>query len=233
MVQYKQTIMIDTVLNIMKETIGTLYFDTDKHQSLYVWDRKNFNYRSEFKKMEDGTVRQVQPNGNAGTDTIGRRIYKQFDSPIVFAREKLGQWFLVSDTIVIKWDIKDETKTSYNMTLQKAIGDFHGRRYTVWFNPLFPLSDGPWKFKGIPGLIIEAYDEKNHVKFDFISMTIPATFQETLSKPEGYNTLYYSQYLEKKIKAINEAPKVFESQIKQRGGSVSGSLRTNIIERSN
>ena len=43
--QYKQTIVIDTVLNSTKETIGTLYFDTQKQHSLYVWDKKIRNIR--------------------------------------------------------------------------------------------------------------------------------------------------------------------------------------------
>ena len=46
-----------------------------------------------------------------------------------------------------------------------AVSDFRGRRWTAWFAPDISISDGPWKFSGLPGLIMEAYDTENHYRF--------------------------------------------------------------------
>jgi len=48
---------------------------------------------------------------------------------------------------------------------QKAEGDFRGRHYIAWFSNKILIPDGPWKLCGLPGLILEAYDEKKTVYF--------------------------------------------------------------------
>lgn len=38
----------------------------------------------------------------------------------------------------------------------KAESDYHGRHWTVWFAPEIPAPFGPWKLRGLPGLIMRA-----------------------------------------------------------------------------
>ena len=50
------------------------------------------------------------------------------------------------------WNITEEQKTIDNYVCQKATCTFGGRTYEAWFAPDIPISDGPWKFYGLPGL---------------------------------------------------------------------------------
>jgi GLPGLI family protein len=232
-VQYKQIVIIDTILNITKEVESTLYIDAQNQRSLYVWDKKNNNYKRELKTMENGRKQTFEPNGTSGTDAIGRRIYKKFNDQVVYHRDLMGQWVLIVDTVKLDWKIVNETKFSNNMTLQKATVDFHGRSYTAWFNSSIPISDGPYKFKGLPGLIIEIYDEKKHVRFELLSLQFPCIIDESMEVPNFNETIGFDKFLKKKIDSVNDAPKKFEALLRQRGVSSYGTaVRTNLIERS-
>lgn len=52
--------------------------------------------------------------------------------------------------------VEDSTKTILDYQCVMATTDYHGRKWTVWFTPEIPLTDGPWIFCGLPGLIMEA-----------------------------------------------------------------------------
>ncbi|MES2372688.1 MAG: GLPGLI family protein [Bacteroidota bacterium] len=81
-----------------------------------------------------------------------------------------GKLFSVEEKIpAIEWIISQETKIIQGMQCQKAVGDFKGRTYEAWFCSQLPYNNGPWKLGGLPGLIIEAYDTKKEVMFNFTS----------------------------------------------------------------
>lgn len=58
-----------------------------------------------------------------------------------------------------KWDISSETKEICGMMCQKATSSFRGRVWNVWFAPNIKVCDGPWKFSGLPGLVLSASSE--------------------------------------------------------------------------
>lgn len=58
------------------------------------------------------------------------------------------------------WELLNETKVINNYICNKAKTTFRGREYNVWYAKDIPVSYGPWKFSGLPGLILEVYDNK-------------------------------------------------------------------------
>ena len=63
------------------------------------------------------------------------------------------------------WEIGDTTKIVLGYECIKATTNYHGREWTVWFAPEIPIQDGPWKLRGLPGLILEATELKGHHSF--------------------------------------------------------------------
>ncbi len=56
----------------------------------------------------------------------------------------------------MQWEIGDSTTVILGYECQSATTDYHGRRWTAWFTTDIPLPFGPWKFRGLPGLILKA-----------------------------------------------------------------------------
>lgn len=68
------------------------------------------------------------------------------------------------------WQIGNETKTIVGYQCQKATCSFRGRNYTAWFAVDIPLSYGPWKFCGLPGLILKVQDDANEYVFECVGI---------------------------------------------------------------
>lgn len=61
------------------------------------------------------------------------------------------------------WQTLNEKEKIGEYNTQKATTEYGGRKWTAWFSTDIPLQDGPYKFYGLPGLIIKVEDEgKNY-----------------------------------------------------------------------
>ncbi len=86
-------------------------------------------------------------------------------------KERVFNNYLIEEEIPkIQWKITRDTATFAGIKCQKATASFKGRNWIAWFAPDLPFQSGPWKLNGLPGLIIEAQDEKNEVLFQFAGM---------------------------------------------------------------
>ena len=234
LVVYNFIILFDTVRHLgNRETESFLFFDTDKKQSIYVCDRKSKSMSKELIKGEGGVMYLKVKNG--GADPIGSIVFKDYTNSNIVCREPGREVLIISDSYTIDWTISEETRIIQDMVLQKAECDFRGRHYIAWFNPKIPIPDGPWKLRGLPGLIMEAYDEKKHIQFNFTSLTLPAEFTEKIEAPsEGKNVVYdCKQFTMAHYEMVSELTKGVIAKAQQMGGKIEGpsGVSTNTIER--
>lgn len=115
-------------------------------------------------------IRQVQSSGSHDeqivfTDSIGHLIRTNLKTRNLLIRSFCSedQDYLVNDHIDFNWKISNETKVLQNLECRRATTHFRGRDYEVWFTPDIPVPAGPWKFFGLPGLIVEVEDLKKEV----------------------------------------------------------------------
>lgn len=67
------------------------------------------------------------------------------------------------DPVKLDWKILPEKVKIGEYNAQKATTEFGGRKWTAWFSSEIPLQDGPYKFYGLPGLIVKLEDaDKNY-----------------------------------------------------------------------
>lgn len=78
------------------------------------------------------------------------------------------------------WKILPETAEIGDYKTQKAETEFGGRKWFGWFTIDIPLQDGPYKFSGLPGLIVKVEDSTGDYSFDLKEtkkVAAPATFE--------------------------------------------------------
>ena len=59
----------------------------------------------------------------------------------------------------ITWTLTDDTLTVSGYLCQQAMATFRGLEWHVWYTEEIPSSAGPWRLRGLPGLIIKAESE--------------------------------------------------------------------------
>lgn len=95
-------------------------------------------------------------------------VFKNFEEKIstVYDKVGMGESGVYSEAFSeIKWEPGDSVKTVLGYDCVIATTDYHGRRWTAWFAPEIPVHDGPWKLQGLPGLILEAYEQSGQHHF--------------------------------------------------------------------
>ena len=58
----------------------------------------------------------------------------------------------------IKWELTNDTMSIADLLCHRATGELYGKRWTAWYAEDIPTSAGPWKLRGLPGLIVKAED---------------------------------------------------------------------------
>ena len=78
----------------------------------------------------------------------------------------LNKYIYMEREPVFDWIFTSDTLTVLGYLCKKATCLFRGRYYTAWYAPDIPLSNGPWKFNGLPGLILKVEDADRDYSFE-------------------------------------------------------------------
>jgi len=69
-----------------------------------------------------------------------------------------------------EWTLQEDTASFLGHQCQKAMCHWRGRDYIAWFAPDIPISRGPWKFGGLPGLIMKIHDVDSLYVFEAVAI---------------------------------------------------------------
>jgi GLPGLI family protein len=90
------------------------------------------------------------------------QVYKDFDRGKLCFQERAfsKKAIYYSDSLhPMQWQLTGRQKWIDTIRCYSAETVFRKRHYTAWYAPSIALSNGPWKMGGLPGLIVELYDE--------------------------------------------------------------------------
>lgn len=138
-------------------------------------------------------------------------VYKNYPAGSMTITDRIG-----SDRVIYEdnlnaqnWQITDSVKIVLGYECQQASCNFRGRQWVAWFTTDVPVSDGPWKLGGLPGLIMEAYDTGKHYSFTMIGLEKvteePIVFTEPSSKKNKYKKVARKEFLKARMHKLSNS----------------------------
>lgn len=113
-------------------------------------------------KQKNNTKVNVKLNNYGKIRDVVKKFYPNFK---IQTTTRIGMdQYIYSDGRKINWEVLSKKETIENFKTQKATAKIYGRTWEAWFTEEIPMNDGPYKFYGLPGLIVKIQDvEKGHI----------------------------------------------------------------------
>jgi len=126
--------------------------------------------------------------------------YKLNKDYITFQCELAHRKVISTDNFKIEWNISEqEQKEIGGFVCKKATTTFRGVDYIAWFTEEIPLPYGPWKFRGLNGLILDIYDKE----FNYVCVATQINLEkdckeinDKISKYDLSDTIPWEKYVE-------------------------------------
>ena len=173
-VQKKDTLGTDIVVDTMVLRIGKNVSQCYPQSTFFVDSLVNTpDGRELFGKLFDAAMEDTTGTIVIPTSKIVNEFYYKN-----YPKGKLTTWAPRATVYQIEEDyekqawalVDDSVKTVCGYKCHLATCSFRGRDYKAWYTTEIPYQEGPWKFNGLPGLITEVYDTKNHYHFTLVSV---------------------------------------------------------------
>lgn len=146
-------------------TIETARLDISPEKSLFYGEGR-IKRDSVMQRMREtrNFDRNAMQNLRSSIDYI---VEKDLVKNITYFKTRLGRdQYTYEEDRKMDWKILPETVKIGEYEAQKAETTFAGRKWYAWFTQDIPFQDGPYKFKGLPGLIIKVEDANGDYSFD-------------------------------------------------------------------
>lgn len=155
--------------------------DSKKSEEMLLFTNNNISiFQSKNEFLKDSMIIDLEKNSVKEIKTLDISKFPKTKFHYKILKEKSKDSITIYDKIYtdnflykeskgnIKWKIKNDTLTINGFKCQKATTFYAGRNYEAWFSNTIPISDGPYKFRGLPGLVIKVLDSKKHYVFELI-----------------------------------------------------------------
>lgn len=126
----------------------------------------------------------------------------------------VGKYVFTFDEPKLKWELLSETKDikGFKSRLAKTTTDT-GDTFFVWFTNDITIQDGPFRFKGLSGLILEVYNKNRTIEIYATDIKKSNEIIEPLNYGNDVKTKSKDQFLEAR-KNYTENPSIYNGNLK-------------------
>lgn len=177
--------------HLSKFTSAT-YFLTDS--ALYLTQGKNLDIWTAVAEVRKST------SGVRSSTLAMYRIYKNHPGKGMMSFMAFDdKYYKVEQPMKMKWklDIQKDT-VIFGYSCQMARTSYAGRDWIAWYSPQIPLADGPYKFNGLPGLILKISDTKNLHCFTLNAIKKVTYYQPILKQTRIFVDITAEEYIKAK-----------------------------------
>lgn len=170
------------------------------------------------KENEDGGL-----TINVGGSTL--YMYKDFEKGTIYFSSILNmKSILTQDSLnVMEWTLQKETEEILGYTCQLAVTEFRGRTYYVFFTDKLGFTGGPWKFDGLPGMILKI--KSSDGVFNIAAKSIEIKNEEKeIPNPYGNLTANIITFEEFKELYRKQYQKLNRTEVLEDGGTLTRSM---------
>ena len=172
-VNYKMTYSPDSTF--MEHSIS-------ERVSLFIGDEMSLYCATQYPVMDSAIYSEHRKGNTYGASMVFLKQYGTKYTTLVFKyNDKITTYDKLSNFIptpyfydekknTFNWEILSDTMLIADRICQKAQMNFGNRKWIAWFTPEIPISDGPYKFCGLPGLIMKINDSQNYWNFTISSI---------------------------------------------------------------
>lgn len=135
--------------------------------ALYVINNESIYRINAISEKKIDNINQIQMPVN---DTISKVFY--YDNKKSINRIFTSKNEIVYETFPeqINYNITNNVKKIGEYNCQEALLSLNGRKYEIWFSNDIPISFGPLKINGLPGLVVELIEETNNLRITLNSI---------------------------------------------------------------
>lgn len=119
---------------------------------------------------------------------VNQKVYSDKSQNTILIYDKVVNATFAYPENPVKWSLGNSRKKIGDFECQNAYCIINNRKFEAWFTISIPVNDGPYRFKGLPGLVVEVYDEKklfhfvlSEIKKEEISTELPKNKISTTS----------------------------------------------------
>lgn len=155
----------------------------NEYMTLLIGQSQSVFCASQFLIMDSAITAELQLGNKLGPSFAFFNTHGTHNSLVVFKTQSETitydniyrftsndqSWYKEQNPL-LEWTIASDTIHIAGIVCQKAEGFFGNRKWIAWFAPSIPVSDGPYKFSGLPGLILRIYDSQRYWNFDIASL---------------------------------------------------------------
>lgn len=126
---------------------------------------------AEAQAKATGTTPTINMDGTYRSGFRGQVIFKTPTALQVLVTDKMGTVpYTYTEPVPVAWAIGTATTTLAGYACQQATATWGGRTWQAWFTREVPVADGPYKFYGLPGLIVQVADTRQHYVYELVAL---------------------------------------------------------------